>query len=310
MTVVFMGSPDFAVPTLEVLADADDVDIVCVVSQPDRPSGRGRRMTPTAVKREAERRALPVLDMSKANYADVVAKLSGLEPQFVVVAAFGVILKKDLLTLPTLGCVNLHASLLPRYRGVSPIQAALLAGEKLAGVTTIMMDEGIDTGDILLELGTEVQPQDTAGTLTLRLADIGALLVLETLRGLRDGDIGRRPQDNALATYTKKIRKQHGAIDWSQAAAQVDRHIRAMSPWPNAFTMLEGKRVIISSARLADGVGPFEPGRIRAVEPLTVETGDGVLVIDRVKVPGSKDMDAAAFVAGHRPRTGQVLTSG
>lgn len=307
--VVFMGSPNFAVPTLESLIEEPRFDLVSVVTQPDRPKGRGKRFTPTAVKERARQAEVPVIEMSKVNYVDVAREITRLEPDFIVVAAFGIILKADLLDLPRYGCVNLHASLLPRYRGVSPIQGAILAGESVTGCTTMLMDEGIDTGHILLSASTKIELDDTAGSIEGRLARIGAPLVIDTLHGLLDGTVQPTPQNDSQATYTKRIVKENGRIDWTRPAGDVDRQIRAMTPWPSAHTTFGTRRVIIVRAsRGVDAETGGEPGEVIATEPLLVQTGEGTIEVERLKVEGKKEMPASAFLSGYRVGVGQTFS--
>jgi methionyl-tRNA formyltransferase len=301
-----MGSPDFAVPSLEALVESKRFAPSLVVSQPDRPRGRGREVSPTPVRQRAIERGIPSITMSKETYADGVRAITDLKPDIVVVVAFGLILRRDLLDLPKYGCVNVHASLLPKYRGVSPIQAAILAGDKTTGCTTMHIDEGVDTGDILLQEETPILDTDTAGVLFDRLAGIGAKLLIRTLDGLVDGSVAPRKQDSSQATHTKKIKKEHGAIDWSRDAAYLSRHVRAMSPWPTAYTFHEKTRLIVEAA----AVGPrttTKPGTIVSLAPLAVATGDGTLELRVVHPEGKRAMTSQEFVAGHRLQVGDVF---
>ena len=307
-TVIFMGSPAFAVPTLEALITAPDFDVVRVVTQPDRPRGRGKKLSPTEVKATAITHDLPVMDMTKESYSEVAQELAGLAPDFIVVVAFGLILKEDLLDLPCHACVNLHASLLPKYRGVSPIHKVVLAGEAESGCSTMIMDVGIDTGEVLMQKTTPIEPSDTTGVLEARLATLGAPLLIDTLRGMRDGSVIGRKQDDSLATYTKKIRKRHGRINWERSAVSIERRIRAMQPWPTAFTALDGRRLIVLEALVGPDVGG-EPGEVVSTAPLRVATGEGSLELARVKPEGKKEMPAQAFVAGYRVRVGARLVT-
>ena len=301
-----MGSPEFAVSTLEALHCTPGIEVVRVVTQPDRPKGRGQHLAPTPVKAYANDRGLPVVTMTKADYAEVVAGLRALDPDFVVVASFGIILKRDLLELPRHGCVNLHASLLPKYRGVSPIQAAILAGDAETGCTTMLMDEGIDTGAMLLTVRVAIDPADTAATLQRKLAAAGGPLVVKTLAGILDGSVRPAAQDDASASYTRKVRKEHGEIDWTKSAAAIERQVRAMLPWPSAYTGLSGKRLIVLEAAVSTGaVGA--PGVVLSTSPLVVAAGEGALEIRRVKVEGKAEMTARAFLSGYRLRTGDRL---
>jgi methionyl-tRNA formyltransferase len=304
--VIFMGSPEFAVPTLDALVSAPRFRVVQVVTQPDRPKGRGKRLSPTPVSERAAFHGIPVVTMTKHDYAQVVGRLAELEPDFIVVASFGIILKKDLLDLPRHGCVNLHASLLPRYRGVSPIQAAILAGDEVTGCTTMLMDEGVDTGAMLLSESVRIDPEDTAGSLERKLSALGAPLVVKTLEGLLAGTAQPVRQDDGLASYARKIRKEEGVVAWSSSAEAISRHVRAMSPWPSAYAWFSGKRLIILETAVAPRVRG-EPGVVVSVSPLVVATGEGGLELLRVKVEGRKEMDAAAFVAGYRPKPGDRL---
>jgi methionyl-tRNA formyltransferase len=304
--VVFMGSPDFAVPSLEALVESKRFAPLLVVSQPDRPRGRGREVSPTPVRQRAIDRGIPSITMSKETYAAGVRAITDLKPDIVVVVAFGLILRRDLLDFPKYGCVNVHASLLPKFRGVSPIQAAILAGEKVTGCTTMHIDEGIDTGDMLLQEETPILDTDTAGTLFDRLAEIGAKLLIRTLDGMMDGSVTPRKQDHSQATHTKKIKKEHGAIDWSRDAAYLSRHVRAMSPWPTAFTFHDKIRLIVEAA----GVGPrttAKPGTIVSLDPFAIAAGDGTLELRAVRPEGKATMTAREFVAGHRLKVGDVL---
>jgi methionyl-tRNA formyltransferase len=308
-TIVFMGSPEFAVATLDALRRAPGHEVVRVVTQPDRPKGRGQRLAPTPVKAYAIEHRLPVETMTKADYAEVVAGLRALGPDFVVVASFGIILKKDLLDLPRHGCVNLHASLLPKYRGVSPIQASILAGDAETGCTTMLMDEGVDTGAMLLSERVAIDPADTAATLDRKLAAAGGPLVVKTLAGILDGSVKPVPQDNAKASYTKKVRKEHGAIDWAKSAAAIERQVRAMLPWPSAYTGFSGKRLIVLEAAVSvsSAGATGAPGTVLSDRPFVVAAGEGALEIKRVKVEGRAEVTARAFLSGYRLRPGDRL---
>ncbi len=303
-----MGSPEFAVPILEALDRCREINVVCVVTQPDRARGRGRQVLPTPVRAAANRLGFPSLVMTKENYRDVVKEIAAFLPDVIVVAAFGVILKDDLLELPRLGCVNLHASLLPKYRGVSPIQAAILAGDETTGCTTILMDRGIDTGDILLSASEKIFTDDTLKSLGIRLSELGSDLVIRTLMGLREGSITPRKQDLEAGSYTKKIRKEHGQVDWTQPADRIWRHVRAMYPWPAAYTFCAGKRLILIDVA-ADLEDDHEktPGTVLSLKPFRVACGGGALEIKMLKPEGKFVLEANAFAAGTSIRPGDIL---
>ena len=306
--IVFMGSPDFAVPSLDALQSSGRYAPRLVVSQPDRPRGRGRAVDPTPVRRRAIDLGIPTLTMTKETYAEGVAEIRKHDPEVIVVVAFGLILRRDLLDMPSHGCINVHASLLPRHRGVSPIQAAILAGDTVTGCTTMRIDEGVDTGNMLLRSKTAIKREDNAGTLTARLASKGARLLVRTLDGVFDGSIKETPQDPAGATLTKKIRKHHGLIDWSKDAASLVRLVRAMTPWPSAYTFHHGRRVIIDSVteRLAGGVGP---GTVMSEDPLVVACGQGALEIATLRPEGRRAMTPAEYRLGNPLAKGDVFTS-
>jgi methionyl-tRNA formyltransferase len=299
MRVVFMGSPDFAVPSLNALCESGRYRPTLVVSQPDRPRGRGQTVSPTPVRARALELHIPTLTMEKATYAEGVRAIAAEKPDVIVVVAFGMILKSDLLDMPPRGCVNVHASLLPRYRGVSPIQAAILNGDAVTGCTTMLIDEGVDTGAMLLQAQTPIQENDTAGTLFERLADLGAGLLVKTLDGMQDGSVKPVAQDHTLATHTKKIRKSHGEIDWSKDAAYLARLVRAMSPWPSTYTSYQGKRLIIEKVSVLPGEHTDEPGQVVTVAPLVVACGSGLLEIHCLRPEGRRAMTPREFAAGH-----------
>jgi methionyl-tRNA formyltransferase len=308
LKVVFMGSPDFAVPSLKALAATPGVELLCVASQPDSAKGRGRTVSPTPVRAAALALGLPTMVMTKGNYNESVRKLSELAPDLIVVVAFGLILKADLLEMPALGCVNVHASLLPKYRGVSPIQAAILAGDEETGCTTIQMDRGIDTGDILLATKVPIRPDDTAGSLAAALADAGGDLAVRTVEGLRSGTVHPRRQNPDEGTYTKKIRKEHGRIDWDRPCDYMERFVRAMSPWPSAYTFAGTKRLIILEAAAVPAFeGGEAPGTVLSLQPFRVACGGGALDIRRLKPEGKQQVSAGAFAAGTSLRAGDVL---
>jgi methionyl-tRNA formyltransferase len=297
-----MGSPEFAVPTL--LALHANFQVVGVFTQPDRPKGRGRKPVPTAVKTAALELGLPVSEPEDLAGEQSVALLKAWNPDVIVVAAYGKILPEQILKLPLFGCVNLHASLLPRHRGASPISEAILSGDELTGVCTILMDKGMDTGDILLQTKVSVDREDTAGSLHDKLLEPGADLVVQTLKKMSDGTIRPAPQDDSIATYTRPLSKQDGRLIWSLAAEYLDRVVRAMNPWPGAFFLSSGEAIKIWKAVPENGSAP--PGRVLAVreDGISVGTGSGLLILHEVQAPGKKRMAASDYARGRRLKEG------
>lgn len=300
--VVFMGTPSFAVPTLEALTDAHQV--VGVVAQPDRPAGRGRQPKPSPVKRVALERGLPLFQPCSLCTSAAVERLAVWEPEVIVVAAFGQILRRDVLQLPPHGCLNVHPSLLPRWRGAAPVPAAILAGDTVTGVTIMHMDEGLDTGPILSQREEPIRPDDTWGTLEKRLARVGAHLLVETLHPYLMGDLEARPQPEEGATYARQLCKGDGRLDWSRSAVDLDRQVRAFNPWPGAFTIWRGRRLkILQSAPLPDWRGDAPPGTVIAPadgDGMAVATGEGALRLKEVQLAGKRRMDVSAFLCGQR----------
>jgi methionyl-tRNA formyltransferase len=308
LRVVFMGTPEFAVPTLRALHGA--FNLVGVVTQPEKAQGRGRKTLPTPVKSAAVDLGVPVKETPHIRDPQFLATLKQWAPDVIVVAAFGKILPKEMLQLPPMGCVNLHASLLPRHRGASPISAAILAGDEVTGVCTILMDAGMDTGDILLTKEIPIGEGDTAGSLHDKMLEPGARLVVETLTRMLNKTIERRPQEQDKATYTKPLSKQDGRLDWNRDAPYLSRVVRAMNPWPVAFSTLEGEPLKIWQAAAHEGSG--EPGTVVAVEStgIAVGTGDGLLLVKEVQAPGKKRLPANEFARGRRLRIGQRFDRG
>lgn len=294
--IVFMGSPDFAVPVLEALVTR--FPVVGVVTQPDRPSGRGNRLTPPPVKVRAQELGLPVFQPPRVSRPEAVEQLKAWAPDLIVVAAYGQILKPRVLQLPRYGCLNVHASLLPRWRGASPVAYAIWEGDKETGVTIMLMDEGLDTGPILTQRKEPIHPDDTAATLGARLAHLGAELLVETLPGYLKGDIRPQPQDDRLATYAPLLKREHGRLDFAQTAERLARQVRAFDPWPGTFTFWKGKRLKVLQAQARDLSSPG-PGIPLVVEGYpAVGTEQGVLVLTRVQLEGRRPVDGAAFLRG------------
>ena len=305
MRVIFMGTPDFAVGTLEALVKSEH-EVVAVVTQPDKPKGRGKAMQPTPVKEVALRENIPVLQPKKVREPEVVEELSKLNADVIVVVAFGQIIPKTILELTKYGCINVHGSLLPRWRGAAPIQWAVIAGDEKAGVTTMLMAEGLDTGDMLLTSETPVGARETAGELFDRLAQSGAELLTETL--VRLDEITPRPQNDAESCYAHMLDKKMAVIDWSKSARELDCLVRGLNPWPIALTSLAGERLKVYAAEPADGCG--EPGTVLEADPkkgLTVACGEGALTLTEIQLVGGKRMKATDFLRGHVVEKGSRL---
>ena len=305
--IVFMGTPGFAVPIL--LALDKHHQVIGVVTQPDRKAGRGRKVAASPVKEAAQTRGLTVFQPHTLRTPDAVEHLTNWSPEVIVVAAFGQILRQPVLALPPHGCLNVHASLLPRYRGAAPIPASILAGDATTGVTIMRMDEGMDTGAILAQAECPIAPGDTTATLTAKLADLAAQLLPEVLPGWLAGEVEVRPQDDSLATYCRPLKKGDGLLDWSHTAAHLDRQVRACDPWPGAHTMWQDRRLKVLRARpRLDWEGKGEPGQVVDLEPgLGVTTGQGALELVSVQLAGRKPMAADRFARGQRDLVGERL---
>ena len=305
--LIFMGTPDFAVPVLKALIGR--YEIVGVVTQPDRRAKRGRKLEASPVKVAALAHDLPVLQPPSLRRPDAVAELRALSPEVIVVAAFGQILPAEVLAIPPKGCLNVHASLLPRCRGAAPVAAAILAGEEETGVTIMLMDEGLDTGPVLSQATCSISPQDTRESLRTRLAQLGADLLMDTLPRWLAGAIEPQPQDHDQATYCGIIAKEDGLIDWSQSAVEICRSCRAYCSWPGIYTYWRGKLLkVLSAESLPRWSGEEEPGRVMALdEGLAVATGEGALLLDEVQLAGKKALSAEVFARGQRDFVGSVL---
>ena len=311
MKIVFMGSPDFAVPSLEALVEAR-FDLRLVVTQPDRPAGRGRKMLPTAVKAVAVEHGLPVMDFGKGDRRKVTEAVLAEKPDAVVVVAFGHILREPLLSGPPLGCINVHASLLPRWRGVSPVQYAIMHGDTWSGVTIMRMDEGVDTGPILAQRSLGIGPEETAGELLERLAGQGADELIHTLRRLGNDQGQELAQNNDGAVYAPKLTRTLSSIRWDLNVVKVHNQIRALSPWPGTTTYLGDRLLKVTQARpfsfLASGK---EPGTVLSLEEggLVVACGEGALLLTGLQIPGKKTLPVAEFLRGFQIRVGDQLRS-
>ena len=309
MRIVFMGTPASAAASLEALLDGPD-EVVGVVTQPDRPSGRGQATTPSPVRRIADGRGIPVLTPVRMKDPGLLERLRGWKPDLMAVVAYGRILPQTILDVAPLGCVNVHYSLLPRYRGAAPMQWAILQGEAVTGVTTMRLVAEMDAGPILLAEAVPLEAGDTVTSLEARLVPLGARLLMETVAGLGRGTLTPRPQDPAAATFAPMLRKEDGRIDWSRPALEIERRIRAFTPWPSAFTWWQGKRIKVHAARPApDGAaagGAEDSGTVveAGAEGVRVATGDGALLLTELQLEGRKRMPAEAFLRGSGLRQG------
>jgi methionyl-tRNA formyltransferase len=305
MRIVFMGTAELACPCLEALAKMPGHEVVAVVTQPDRPKGRDLKPTPPPVKVVAERLGLPVQQPLKIREAAAVEALRVMQPDLVIVVAYGQILPKLVLEIPRLGCVNVHTSLLPRWRGAAPIQYAILHGDSETGVTTMYMDEHMDTGDIILQRAQLIHADDTSATLHDRLAKLGAELLVETVGLIAEGKAPRVRQDETKATYAKKIAKETGRIDWTRPAIDIERQVRAFNPWPSAYTQMGEVMLKIWKAEVIGGA-TGAPGRVLA--DFIVATGAGGLRILELQPANGKRMPVDAFLRGH-PLTPETMLS-
>ena len=306
--LIFMGTPGFAASVLKALIG--QYEIVAVVTQPDRRAKRGRKLEASPVKVVALAHDLAVLQPPSLRQPDALAELRALAPDVIVVAAFGQILRAEVLAIPPRGCLNVHASLLPLYRGAAPVAAAILSGEEETGVTIMLMDEGMDTGPILSQAACPISPQDTRGSLSARLAQLGADLLMDTLPRWLAGEIVPQLQDHSQATYSKIIAKQDGLIDWSQSAVEIWRRSRAYHPWPGAYTYWRGKLLkVLKAEALPQWSGEGEPGLVMTLhEGLAVATGQGALLLGEVQLAGKRALSARDFVRGQRDFVGSVLS--
>ncbi len=314
MKVIFMGTPDFSVGTLEALVEAGH-EVVLAVSQPDKPKGRGKEMQFTPVKECALKYNIPVYQPRRVREAECIEELRKYNADIMVVVAFGQILPKEILEMAPYGCVNVHASLLPKYRGSAPIQWAIINGEEVTGVTTMQMDEGLDTGDMLLKTEIPIEEKETGGSLFDKLAAAGAKLCVETLEALQNKTVTPVPQGETTTAYAKMLDKQLGNIDWTKRAVEIERLIRGLTPWPSAYTDWNGKVMKIWDAEVdfekVETVEIVEarPGTIVKVEKdaFYVQTGDGLLKVLELQIPGKKRMDAGAFLRGYQVKAGEML---
>ncbi|MCR5236338.1 MAG: methionyl-tRNA formyltransferase [Lachnospiraceae bacterium] len=308
MKIIFMGTPDFAVNSLEAINDAGH-EITLVVTQPDKPKGRSGALQMSDVKQCALKLGIPVYQPEKIKDPAAFDKLKEYECELIVVAAFGQIIPEEILKFPKYGCINVHASLLPRLRGASPIQTAILEGDAETGVTIQQMGVGLDTGDILSQSRIPIDKDDTGGSLFDKLADLGAELVVKTIEDIGEGRIRPCPQDEDKASYAKKIDKSMGRIDWNMDACEIERLIRALDPWPSAFSSLEGRMVKIWKAQTVPGTDAA-PGRVTDVrkDGISVACGSGLLIIKEIQLEGKKRMPVHDFLLGYDLKPGALFS--
>ena len=301
-----MGTPGFAVPTLRALIESEN-DVIAVITKPDTPKGRGRRIIPPPIKTLTIDYNIPVLQPEKIKTEAFYSKLKEYEPEMICVAAYGKILPKNILDLPPHGCINVHASLLPKYRGAAPINWAIIRGEEMTGITTMMMDEGMDTGDMLLQKEVKIEVDDDSESLSKKLSMVGAELLTETIRLEKQGRLLRIPQDHSKATYAPMLKKEDGNIDWRKSSEEVKNLIRGTLPWPGAYTTIDGKNLKLYKAEVSHGIG--KPGEIILSELgiLRVATGDGSIDITEIQIEGGKRLPVKAFQSGRRIEEGFIL---
>ena len=309
MKIVFMGTPDFAVGTLEALIQAGH-ELIGVVTQPDKPKGRGKSLMATPVKEVALKHQIPVYQPQKVRETEFTENLRRLAPDVIVVAAFGQIITKEILEIPRYGCINVHASLLPAYRGAAPIQWAVIYGEKESGVTIMQMDEGLDTGDMIDKVVVPLAEDETGGSLFDKLSQAGAGLCVKVLKDLEEGKAVREKQpEESTTAYASMISKKMGEVNWNESAKSIEQLIRGLNPWPSAYTKLQGKTLKLWQAQVEEQEEEGRPGEILRVEKdaFYVKTGKGLLKIKEVQLEGKKRMDTGAFLRGFHLNTGELL---
>lgn len=303
-----MGTPDFAVPALQALADSRH-EVTLAVTQPDKPKGRSGKLSMSAVKNCAVSLGIPVFQPAKVKNEEAVERIRREHPDVIVVAAYGQILSEELLNIPGYGCLNIHGSLLPKYRGAAPVQWAVINGEEKSGLTIMQMDKGLDTGDILLQEETALQSEETAGSLYDRLSAMGGPLILKALDLLEEGTLTRKPQSAEGSSYAKMLKKEDGLIDFGRPAAEIGRLVRGLNPWPSAYTYYEGKMLKIWSASAAASSHGAAPGKVIAVtkDEIRIACGDGELILHEIQLEGKKRMQVHDFLLGTHVREGEML---
>lgn len=301
LNVIFAGTPEFAAEHLNALLSSDH-NVIAVYTQPDRPAGRGRKLTPSPVKSVAADAGVPVYQPQTLKTPDAQAELAALKADVMVVVAYGLLLPQAVLDAPRLGCINVHASLLPRWRGAAPIHRALLAGDASTGVTIMQMDAGLDTGAMLLKASCDIHSDDTSASLHDRLIELGRPALIDALNGLEAGTLAGKAQDDTLATYASKLSKAEGELDWTQSAVDLYRQIRGLTPWPGAYTFWQGDSLKVQQAQPIAQPTSAQPGQLIAIgdSGLDVATGDGVLRLTRIQLPGKKAMDVADVLRARR----------
>ncbi len=312
MRIVFLGTGEIGVPSLKALAELSSHEVCAVFTQPDRPAGRDLKLRASAIKQTAIALGIPVFQPEKIREAEPLAELQGLRPDIIVVVAYGQILPRRILDLPPLGCLNIHASLLPLHRGASPINAAILAGDKESGLTIMQMDVGLDTGDMLFKVATPIAPEDTAGSLHDRLAQMAPAALLHTLDLISRGMTAPEKQDDSFATYAPKLSRKDGEIDWKKSAIEIDRQIRGLTPWPGAYTTVpEAKPLLLkvhrAVPRAAQGGGLAGSVLETNESGILVGAGEGAMLLQEVQAAGGKKLPAGAFLRGRALPVGTVL---
>jgi len=308
--ILFMGTPEFAVPIFESLKNAKEYEIVAVVTQPDRSVGRKQKLTPPAIKLAAQRHHVPALQPERLRTPEVIAEIKKLNPDVIVVVAYGQIIPKTILDIPRYGAINVHPSLLPKYRGASPIQAAIKNGDDVTGITIMLLDEQLDHGPILADRAVAIAPTDTGGTLSARLAEAGAVLLMETLPRFLGGEITPREQDHTAATVAKQLTRDDGRIDWSRPVQEVLRAIRAYNSWPGSWTVWNKTRLKIIRARASNETPEWlKPGSVFQTNDglFAVRCANGSVVLEILQSEGKKEMTATEFLRGHGDFAGSML---
>jgi len=308
MRIIFMGTPDFAVSSLKALIESEH-DVIAVVAQPDKPKGRGHKLTAPPTKILAEQYNIPVLQPEKIKTDEFLKELEKLNPDVICVTAYGKIIPKSILELPEYGCINVHPSLLPQYRGAAPINWTIVRGEKVTAVTIMQMDEGMDSGDILLVREVAISDEDDAGTMFEKLSHIGGEMLVETIGLLAEGKLDPVKQDESLVTYAPMLKKSDGEINWEKSATDIHNLVRGLNPWPGTFTKLGNKTLKIFKTKIVEGQG--KPGEVvlSSKNDLHIATADGALQILELQIEGGKRLDIKAFITGHQIEKGTILGS-